>query len=91
MLKKMLNTLFGSRNDRLLNEYSKKATLINQLESKVKKLNSENSRLLVWFGLALPTICFIIWVNIPVIKIDKNNRREKFFISLYDFILFFNK
>jgi preprotein translocase subunit SecA len=38
MLKKMLNTFFGSRNDRLLNEYSKKITLINQLEPQVKKL-----------------------------------------------------
>ena len=34
----MLNTFFGSRNDRLLNEYSKKITLINQLEPQVKKL-----------------------------------------------------
>jgi len=42
MLKKMLNTLFGSRNDRLLNEYSKKVTLINQLESKVKKLKDDD-------------------------------------------------
>ena len=42
MLKKMLNTLFGSRNDRLLNEYSKKVTLINQLESKVKKLKNND-------------------------------------------------
>ena len=38
MFKKMLNTFFGSRNDRLLNEYSKKITLINQLEPQVKKL-----------------------------------------------------
>ena len=34
----MLNTFFGSRNDRLLNEYSKKITLINQLEPQVKRL-----------------------------------------------------
>jgi preprotein translocase subunit SecA len=38
MLKKILNTFFSSRNDRLLNEYSKKVALINDLESKVKKL-----------------------------------------------------
>ena len=36
MLKKMLNTIFGSRNDRLLNEYSKKVTQINELEPKIK-------------------------------------------------------
>ena len=38
MIKNILNTFFGSRNDRLLNEYSNKVTLINQLEPKVKKL-----------------------------------------------------
>ena len=38
MLKKILNTFFGSRNDRLLDEYSKKVSLINELELKVKKL-----------------------------------------------------
>ena len=38
MLKKILNTFFGSRNDRLLNEYLKKITLINALEPQVKKL-----------------------------------------------------
>jgi len=38
MIKNILNTFFGSRNDRLLNEYSNKVTLINELEPKVKKL-----------------------------------------------------
>ncbi len=38
MFKKILNTFFNSRNDRLLNEYSKKVNLINELEPKVKKL-----------------------------------------------------
>ena len=38
MIKNILNTFFGSRNDRLLNEYSNKVILINQLEPKVKKL-----------------------------------------------------
>jgi len=38
MFKKILNTFFSSRNDRLLNEYSKKVNLINELEPKVKKL-----------------------------------------------------
>ena len=38
MLKKILNTFFNSRNDRLLNEYSKKIKLINELEPKLKNL-----------------------------------------------------
>ena len=38
MLKKFFNTFFNSRNDRLLNQYSKKVTLINELEPKLKKL-----------------------------------------------------
>ena len=38
MLKKILNTFFNSRNDRLLNEYSKKVKLINELEPQLKKL-----------------------------------------------------
>ena len=38
----MLNTIFGSRNDRLLNEYSKKVTLINELEPKIKKLKDSD-------------------------------------------------
>ena len=42
MLKKMLNTIFGSRNDRLLNEYSKKVTQINELEPKIKKLKDSD-------------------------------------------------
>ena len=42
MFKKMLNTFFGSRNDRLLNEYAKKVTLINELEPKMKKLKDSD-------------------------------------------------
>jgi len=42
MLKKMLNTIFGSRNDRLLNEYSKKVTLINELEPRIKKIKDSD-------------------------------------------------
>ena len=38
----MLNTIFGSRNDRLLNEYSKKVTQINELEPKIKKLKDSD-------------------------------------------------
>ena len=38
MLKKILNTFFNSRNDRLLNEYSKKVKLINELEPQLKTL-----------------------------------------------------
>ena len=38
MIKKIINSFFGSRNDRLLKEYSHKVNLINQLEPKVKKL-----------------------------------------------------
>ena len=38
MLKKILNTFFNSRNDRLLNEYSKKVKLINELEPQLQKL-----------------------------------------------------
>jgi preprotein translocase subunit SecA len=42
MLKKILNTFFKSRNDRLLNEYSKKVKLINDLEARVKKLKDSD-------------------------------------------------
>jgi preprotein translocase subunit SecA len=45
MLKKILNSFFGSRNERLLNEYSKKITLINKLEPQVKKLNDNDFKL----------------------------------------------
>ena len=45
MFKKILNTLFGSRNDRLLNEYSKKITLINELEPQVKKLKDSDFKI----------------------------------------------
>jgi preprotein translocase subunit SecA len=38
MYKKIFNNLFGSRNDRLLKEYSKKVALINALEPEIKKL-----------------------------------------------------
>jgi len=42
MLKKILNNFFGSRNDRLLDEYAKKVALINELESEVKKLKDSD-------------------------------------------------
>jgi len=45
MFKKILNTLFDSRNDRLLNEYSKKITLINELEPQVKKLKDSDFKI----------------------------------------------
>ena len=45
MFKKILNTFFGSRNDRLLNEYSKKITLINELEPQVKKLKDSDFKI----------------------------------------------
>ena len=45
MFNKILNTFFGSRNDRLLNEYSKKITLINELEPQVKKLKDSDFKI----------------------------------------------
>ena len=45
MFKKILNTFFGSRNDRLLNVYSKKITLINELEPQVKKLKDSDFKI----------------------------------------------
>jgi preprotein translocase subunit SecA len=45
MFKKILNTFFSSRNDRLLNEYSKKITLINELEPQVKKLKDSDFKI----------------------------------------------
>ncbi len=45
MLKKMLNTFFGSRNDRLLSEYSKRILLINELEPQVKKLKDSDFKI----------------------------------------------
>ena len=42
MLKKILNNFFGSRNDRLLDEYAKKVALINKLEPEVKKLKDSD-------------------------------------------------
>ena len=42
MLKKILNNFFNSRNDRLLKEYSKKVTLINELEPQLKKLKDSD-------------------------------------------------
>ena len=38
MLKKIIGTFFGSRNDRLLKDYAKKVKQINALEANVKKL-----------------------------------------------------
>ena len=42
MYKKIFNNLFGSRNDRLLKEYSKKVALINALEPEIKKLKDSD-------------------------------------------------
>jgi len=42
MLKNILNKFFGSRNDRLLNQYSEKVSLINELEPQVKKLSDQD-------------------------------------------------
>ena len=41
----MLNTFFGSRNDRLLSEYSKRILLINELEPQVKKLKDSDFKI----------------------------------------------
>jgi preprotein translocase subunit SecA len=38
MLKKIIQNLFGSRNQRLLKEYEKKVHKINDLEPSIKKL-----------------------------------------------------
>ena len=38
MLKKIIGTFFGSRNDRLLKDYAKKVKQINALEANIKKL-----------------------------------------------------
>ena len=38
MLKKIIQNLFGSRNQRLLKEYEKKVHKINELEPSIKKL-----------------------------------------------------
>jgi len=45
MLKKILNTFFNSRNDRLLNEYSKKVSLINKLEPNLKTLKDSDFKI----------------------------------------------
>ena len=42
MLKKIFNSIFGTRNDRLLKEYSSKVSLINALEPKIKKLKDSD-------------------------------------------------
>jgi len=42
MFKKILNNLLGSRNDRLLKEYSKKVLAINALEEEIKKLKDSD-------------------------------------------------
>ena len=39
-----------------------------KFDSKVKNWKSETSSKLVWFGLGLPTICFMTCVIIPTIK-----------------------
>ena len=38
MLKNLLGSIFGTRNDRLISNYKKLVTQINALEDKVKKL-----------------------------------------------------
>ncbi len=42
MLKKIIGTFFGSRNDRLLKEYTAKVAKINALEPKIKKLKDND-------------------------------------------------
>ena len=42
MLKKIFNSIFGTRNDRLLKEYSSKVSLINALEPEIKKLKDSD-------------------------------------------------
>ena len=42
MLKKIIGTFFGSRNDRLLKEYAAKVAKINALEPKIKKLKDND-------------------------------------------------
>jgi len=42
MLKKIIQNLFGSRNNRLLKEYSKKVNQINALEPSIKKLKDSD-------------------------------------------------
>ena len=38
MLKNLLGSIFGTRNDRLISNYKKLVTQINALEDKIKKL-----------------------------------------------------
>ena len=45
MLKKIIGTFFGSRNDRLLKDYAKKVKQINALEANVKKLKDADLEL----------------------------------------------
>ncbi len=42
MLKKIFNSIFGTRNDRLLKEYSSKVLLINRLEPEIHKLKDSD-------------------------------------------------
>tara|TARA_B100000795_G_scaffold72616_1_gene51307 strand:- start:3415 stop:6087 length:2673 start_codon:yes stop_codon:yes gene_type:complete len=42
MLKKIFNSIFGTRNDRLLKEYSSKVSFINALEPEIKKLKDSD-------------------------------------------------
>ena len=42
MLKKFINTLFGSRNERLLKIYGKKVSMINAMEDEIKKLKQSD-------------------------------------------------
>ena len=42
MFKKLMSSFFGSRNERLLKSYVKKAVQINALEPDIKKLKDED-------------------------------------------------
>ena len=44
MLKNLLGSIFGTRNDRLISNYKKLVTKINAFEEKVKKLKDAEER-----------------------------------------------
>ena len=46
MLKNLLGSIFGTRNDRLISNYKKLVTQINALEDKVKKLKDDEIKLI---------------------------------------------
>ena len=56
-----------------------------KFDSMVKYLKLKTSSKSVWFGLGLPTTCFIIWVIIPTVKIytkEEIKKLERFFADL---------